>query len=212
MDLRHPIFARVWPRLRVRIDAEGFAERRRALLTGLSGRIIEVGAGDGANFAHYPPEVTGVLAVEPEPRLRGLARTAAQDAPVPVEVVAGVAEDLPADDAAFDAAVACHVLCSLRDEARAVSEMYRVVRPEGRLRFLGHVRSARPVVRRVERLADATIWPRLAAGCRLGRATLDSLEQAGFTLRCEDLVWFEFPEARFPTPGGQHVAGELRRP
>ncbi|MBB6171569.1 SAM-dependent methyltransferase [Nocardiopsis mwathae] len=211
-DLRHPVFARIWPRLRVGMDRGGMAERRRDLLAGLAGRVIEVGAGDGADFAHYPPEVTGVLAVEPEPRLRALARAAARTAPVPVRVTGGIAEALPAAEGSFDAAVASHVLCSVRDEAAAAAELHRVLRPGGRLRFLGHVGAAAPAARAVEWLLDATFWPRLCAGCHLGRTTLDTLRRAGFRLNEGTLVWFHFPEVRIVTPGGRHVLAELRRP
>jgi ubiquinone/menaquinone biosynthesis C-methylase UbiE len=82
-----------------------------------------VGAGNGLNFPHYPPEVTGVLAVEPEPHLREIARGNAEHAPVPVEVVDGVAERLPADDASFDAAVASLVLCSVADQQTVLKEI-----------------------------------------------------------------------------------------
>jgi hypothetical protein len=88
---RHPIFARVFARAGPAMDAQGALEHRRALLAGLAGRVLEVGAGNGLNFAHYPPAVTELLAVEPEPYLRALAETAAQQAAVPIRVVDGTA-------------------------------------------------------------------------------------------------------------------------
>ncbi len=107
----HPVFARFYARVSPSMDRGGIADRRRQLLAGLSGRVIEVGAGNGLNFGHYPPEVARVLAVEPEPHLRAIARRAARQASTPVDVVDGVAAQLPADDASFDAAVASLVLC-----------------------------------------------------------------------------------------------------
>src|SRR5689334_4100635 len=89
---------------------------REELLAGLSGRVIEVGAGVGSNFGRYPSTVDEVVAVEPEPYLRERARSAAAEAPVRIEVVDGVADDLPGGDASFDAAVACLVLCSVPDQ------------------------------------------------------------------------------------------------
>ena len=77
------------------MDAQGALEHRRALLAGLAGRVLEVGAGSGLNFAHYPPAVTELLAVEPEPYLRALAETAAQQAAIPIRVVDGTADTLP---------------------------------------------------------------------------------------------------------------------
>ena len=92
---RHPIFARVFARAGPAMDAQGALEHRRALLAGLAGRVLEVGAGNGLNFAHYPPAVTELIAVEPEPYLRVLAETAAQQAAVPIRVVDGTADALP---------------------------------------------------------------------------------------------------------------------
>ncbi len=92
----------------------------------------EVGAGHGLNFPHYPTTVTEVLAVEPEPYLCRLAAAAASQAPVPIRVVDGTAEALPAPDAAFDAVVASLVLCTVADPVRALAEARRVLRPGGR--------------------------------------------------------------------------------
>lgn len=107
---RHPIFARVYARISAGIEREGGADRRGRLLAGLSGRVIEVGAGNGLNFAHYPREVTGVLAVEPEPYLREAARRSAALAPVSVDVVDGIAEQLPAGDDTIDAVIASRAI------------------------------------------------------------------------------------------------------
>jgi methyltransferase family protein len=105
-SVHHPLFARLYARISPGMEAQGLAEHRQRLLAGLSGRVIEVGAGNGLNFRHYPARVTSILAVEPEPHLRSLASQAARDALVPVTVVDGVAGQLPADDAGFDAGVA----------------------------------------------------------------------------------------------------------
>jgi SAM-dependent methyltransferase len=110
---RHPIFAGVYARISPAMDAQGALEHRRALLAGLAGRVLEVGAGNGLNLADYPPAVTEVLAVEPEPYLRALAQAADDLALVPVQVVDGTADALPAADASMDAAVASLVLCSV---------------------------------------------------------------------------------------------------
>jgi ubiquinone/menaquinone biosynthesis C-methylase UbiE len=126
----HPLFARFYAWASPRMEKAGYGERRDQLLAGLTGRVIEVGAGNGMNFAHYPPEVTRVVAVEPEPRLRDLAEAAAAKAPVAVEVVDGAAGRLPADDGSFDAAVASLVLCSVPDVPAALAEIQRVLRPE----------------------------------------------------------------------------------
>src|SRR4051812_18713873 len=127
-EIRHPLFARLYARMTAKPDPEADANRRE-MLDGLSGRVIEVGAGNGLNFRHYPATVAEVVAVEPEPYLRERATAAAAEAPVPVRVVAGVADALPAGDGEFDAAVASLVLCSVPDQPRALGEIRRVLRP-----------------------------------------------------------------------------------
>jgi ubiquinone/menaquinone biosynthesis C-methylase UbiE len=205
----HPIFARLYPALGRTADSRGGAEYRRRLLEGLRGEVIEVGAGNGLNFCHYPREVSAVLAVEPEAHLRAMACEAALGASVPVKVVEGLADELPADDGAFDAAVLSLVLCSVPDQQAALGEVRRVLRPGGELRFYEHVVSHKPGVARVQRLADATFWPRLAAGCHAARDTGSAIEEAGFTI--ERVARFHFKPARLAPPA-PHLLGIARRP
>lgn len=209
-DVHHPLFARLYARLSPRMDEVGMAEHRRALLQGLSGEVIEVGAGNGLNFAHYPPTVSRVLAVEPEAHLRTLAERAAAQVRVAVEVVDGRAEDLPAPDASFDAAVASLVLCSVRDPIGALREIRRVLRPGAELRFLEHVRAATPRLARVQRVLDATVWPWFGGGCHAGRDTLAAIEDAGLVVERFDR--FRFPVSRVPSPTSPHVRGVASRP
>ncbi|WP_344980554.1 class I SAM-dependent methyltransferase [Streptosporangium fragile] len=205
--VNHPIFARFYACISQALERGGLAERREALLAGLSGKVIEVGAGNGLTFAHYPPTVARVLAVEPEPRLRRLAQENARRALVPVEVVGGLADRLPAEDASFDAAVVSLVLCSLPDQASALRELRRVLRPGGELRFLEHVRADSPGMIRLQRLLDATVWPRLFGGCHTARDTVTAIGQAGFTI--ERLERFLLPEIR--TPLSFLILGTARR-
>jgi ubiquinone/menaquinone biosynthesis C-methylase UbiE len=207
----HPVFARVYERLSVVMDRAGGAGHRRDLVAGLSGRVIEIGAGNGRMFAHYPPGVTEVVAVEPEPRLRAAAGVAARTAPVPVTVVDGLAEALPGADGEFDAAVAALVLCSVPDQAVALAEIRRVLRTGGQLRFFEHVAAEQPGrLRRVQRVADATLWPRLFAGCRTGRETAAAIAAAGFVI--ERLDRFRFPPTGPGSPAAPHISGRAVNP
>jgi ubiquinone/menaquinone biosynthesis C-methylase UbiE len=119
-------------------------------------------------------------------------------APVPVTVVDGVAERLPAADGSFDAAVVCLVLCSLVVPRAATAELARVLRPAGQVRFFEHVRAQHPVPARLQRLLDATVWPRIAGGCHTARDPLAAFEQAGFALGRVSRV--RFPDLTGPCP------------
>ncbi len=156
---------------------------RDELLAGLAGRIVEVGAGNGINFAHYPDTVEEVIALEPEAYMRNKAQAAARNAPVPVHVRAGVAAALPLEDGSVDGAVASLVLCTVPDLPAALAELRRVLNPGGELRFMEHVRAEQPRKARLQQLLDRSgIWPRLGGGCHCGRDTLTAIQSSGFQL------------------------------
>ena len=165
-DIPRPVFSRFYARLCPRLEDEGLAELRAELLAGLTGDVVEIGAGNGQNFRHYPAGVRSVVAVEPEPHLRGLAVRAARAATLPVSVRAGRAESLPLPEASVDAAVLCLVMCSLPDRVAALAELRRVLRPGGVVRFLEHTRADTAGLALVQRIADATLWPWFTGGCK----------------------------------------------
>ena len=203
-NVRHPIFARVYDRMSRADERHGGAELRAELLGGLTGRVLEVGAGNGLNFAHYPTTVSEVIAVEPEAHLRKRASEAAADAPVPVTVRDGTADALPTSDSSCDAAVASLVLCSVPDPTAALAELRRILRPGGELRFYEHVVANRPGLARVQRIVDAAIWPRVGGGCHTARDTLVAIERSGFTIRHSR----RFTRPSFPgDPSAPHVLG-----
>ena len=187
----------------------GATEHRQALLAGLQGRVIEVGAGHGLNFAYYPSDVSEVVAVEPEPHLRELARQAASRTTVRVQVAQGLAEALPAQDGEFDAAVASLVLCSVPDQDAALREIFRVLRPGGELRFYEHVVALRPGTARVQRALDATIYPFLAGGCHCARDTGAAIQRAGFQIERQERIAFKPSPLIAPIP---HILGAATRP
>jgi SAM-dependent methyltransferase len=207
--VRHPWFARVYERIAPTFDAKGGAAHRDELLAGLIGRVVEVGAGTGLNFGHYPHTVTEVVAVEPEPYLRAKAELAAEDAPITLKVVDGVADELPVESGSCDAGVASLVLCSVDDQSAALRELYRVIRPGGELRFYEHIRSSSPGLARVQRALDI-VWPRLAGGCHTSRDTIPAISAAGFEL--EQVRRFTFRPVLTNAPVAPHVIGVARRP
>ena len=190
------------------MDAAGFAAYRGRLLAGLSGQVLELGAGSGLNFAHYPPEVERVVAVEPEAKMRGLAQRAADQAPVTVEVVDGVADDLSAYAGKFDAAVCSLVLCSVPDQCAALAQLRSVLRPRengevGEVRLLEHVRAAGGGLAAVQRVLDATVWPWIGAGCHCSRDVIESIAPAGLAVKAAE--HFKFPAKGLTLPTSPHV-------
>lgn len=205
----HPRFARMYLKVSARMERRGVADHRRKLLEGIGGRVLELGAGNGLNFAHYPATVTEVIAVEPEPTLREAAEKAAAAAPVAVTVRDGTADALPLRDGEADAAVASLVLCSVPDQARALAELHRVVRPGGELRFYEHVIARRQPKRALLQFFDRSgLWPKVAGGCHPARDTGAAIEAAGFTI--EDCERFGF-KAGFFEPTIPHILGRARR-
>ena len=205
--VKNPLFARYFDWFGGRNEERGNRELRRELLAGLSGRVMEVGAGNGLNFPHYPGSVHEVVAVEPEPYLRGRAVEAAAVAPVPVRVVGGTAAELPAADGEFDAVVVSGLLCSVSDVPAALAELGRVLRPGGQLRFYEHVRSRDAWFARFQQAADL-VWPRLMGGCHVQRQTRAAISRA-FTI--EACRGFRFPPSAALSPAGPRILGTARK-
>lgn len=181
-EIRHPLFARFFDRLSRLMEPE-LGPHRDRLLAGLSGTILELGAGNGVNFSHYPRSVREVVALEPEPFMRAKAQAAAAHAPVPVRVLPGVASALPFEARRFDAAVASLVLCSVPDLGRAIAELRRVLKHGGELRFLEHVRAAGANKAAIQALLDRSgLFPLLGGGCHCSRRTEAAIAAGGFAL------------------------------
>jgi SAM-dependent methyltransferase len=196
-------------KLSARGERRGAADHRRRLLEALTGRVVEIGAGNGLNFAHYPAAVTELIAIEPEPTLRAAAQEAAAGASVPVTVREGTADALPLEDGELDAAVASLVLCSVPDQGRALAEIHRVLKPGGELRFYEHVIGQRQPKRAILQLLDrGGVWPKVGGGCHPARDTRGAIEAGGFTI--EDCDRFGFrPSAILPSL--PHILGTARR-
>lgn len=207
--VHHPVFARIYARISASAEAKGAAEHREEMLAGLEGRVVEVGAGNGLNFSHYSPTVTEVVAVEPEPHLRKLAKSAATDAKVVVTVVDGTADRLPLEDAVCDAAVCSLVLCSVADQARALGEVRRVLRPGGELRFYEHVAADTPGLARVQRVVDV-VHPFVSGGCHVTRDTERAIRDAGFDVT--SIRRFRFAPELLTKQAAPKILGTARVP
>ena len=174
----HRWFAAIYDRMN-RAEERGFlGEMRRQLLDDLTGDVLEIGAGTGANFAHYAPTAR-VTALEPDPfMLRRAEKKLAALGRSNISLQQGPAERLPFDDASFDAMVSTLVLCTVRGVPQALAEMRRVLRPGGQLRFIEHIR-AEGLGGLVQDVIKP-IWGWFSAGCHPNRRTLAALREAGF--------------------------------
>lgn len=165
---------------------------RDRLVGELSGQILEIGAGTGANLSHYRTAVR-VVAAEPDPAMRRRLSGRLSQAMVPVEVIAARGEDLPFPDAGFDAVVSTLVLCSVDDLDQTLAEVRRVLKPAGMFVFCEHVRH----VGARGRLQDVLtpLWRRVGAGCRLNRRTQAAIEESGLAVRDLEVFapWPNFP-------------------
>lgn len=207
VTLDNPLFARIWTFMSSR-ETDWLRDRRRENLEGLSGRVLEVGAGTGSNFGFYPDTVTEVVAVEPESQLRESATAAASAAPVPVTVLASTVEALDVAQP-FDAIVCSLVLCSVDQPEDVLRQLLALLKPGGELRYFEHVAS--PGVRGgLQRLADATFWPRLFGNCHTHRETEQVITAAGFAVK-RSRRGHQFP-AWAPVPVSEFVLGSASRP
>jgi SAM-dependent methyltransferase len=172
----HPIVAAIYDRLLASNEKAGLREMRAQLLASAHGRVLELGAGTGLNLAHYQDRVSELVLTEPDPHMaRRLRRRIAERPPrFEVEVLETEAERLPFEDRSFDTVVGTLVLCTVTDPDLTVSEVARVLRPDGQLLSIEHVRAdGESRARWQDRLERPWGW--IAAGCHPNRDTATTL-------------------------------------
>ena len=200
------VFAGVYDRGMAASEREGLGALRAELLAGAQGRVLELGAGTGANLAHYPAGLDTLMLIEPEHPMARRLRPRAAAAPQLTEVLEAPAGALPVPDATVDTVVSTLVLCTVPDVDAALTEVRRVLAPGGRLLFLErvHRRGSRP-------RAPAGPWNplqrRIAHGCNVNRPTPDLIARAGFTLH--DVRRQHFPKG--PSVGASRSCSGARR-
>lgn len=166
--------------LMMKLSEKRVRKLRHQLLADLRGDVLEIGAGTGANFEHYPQGVR-VIALEPDPHMLKRAQKRLLDlGRTDIDVRLAPAEQLPVDDAAFDAVVSTLVLCTVRDLPRSLEEIRRVLRPGGEFRFLEHVRGEAFLGRVQDVMQPAWGW--FSAGCNVNRRTEPAISAAGFEI------------------------------
>src|SRR5436190_21276044 len=165
------------------VEQAGLAERRRRLLVEARGRVLDVGAGTGANLPHYR-DVDAVVALEPNASMARRLAGRLADAVVPVSVVESDLDDPSLEEGSFDTAVCTLVLCTIADADAALSRIHALLRPDGRLLFLEHVRVT-GLWGRLQHLATP-VWKSMALGCHLDRDPLLAMRSNGFVITdCE---------------------------
>ncbi len=169
------------PILNLVMGQKDIAKLRRDVVPAARGRVLEVGMGSGLNLPFYGAEAEEVVGLDPSRELLKMAGRRIADAPSPVSLVDGSAEDIPFADASFDTVLTTWTLCSIPDGARALSEMRRVLKPSGGLIFIEHGRSPDA---RVEAWQDrlTPLWRRCAGGCHMNRDIETMIGDAGFTI------------------------------
>jgi SAM-dependent methyltransferase len=176
----HPVFAAVYDRLMEPAERAGLAARRRRLLAGASGHVLELGGGTGANLPHYPEAVEQLVVLEPDGAMRERLLAKVPTASVPVEVHEVGIEDASFGDGSFDTVVSAATLCTVADLGVALVAVHRLLAPGGRLLFLEHVRA--PGLQGVAQRVSAPVWIRLAAGCHPDRDTVAAMRANGFVV------------------------------
>jgi ubiquinone/menaquinone biosynthesis C-methylase UbiE len=185
----HRVWAALYDPLTGPLERAILAERRARLLAPLDGRVLDVGAGTGADLP-YLQRASRVVAAEPDLAMRRRLAARLARVTVPTELTSDAAEELRYADASFDAVVFTLVLCSVASPDRALAEARRVLRPSGRLIVLEHVRGNGGLARWQDRLTP--VWSRLNAGCHLGRDTVAAIDRAGFKMERAD-YFDQFP-------------------
>jgi ubiquinone/menaquinone biosynthesis C-methylase UbiE len=183
-------------------EMAGMRRRRNTLLSDARGRVVEIGAGTGLNIAHYPDSIAELVLCEPEPGMRRrLARRLQRHAGI-ARIVDAPAERLPLEDASVDTVVSTLVLCTVDEPERALREIARVLRPDGQLLFIEHVRARS---RFLAACQDYLLrpWRGFAGGCRCNRATVDLMRDCGFTVTADDAVWRGMPPIIRPLKVGR---------
>lgn len=171
----------LYAELIARADAAGLADRRKELVEGLRGHVVEIGCGTGAMFPLYTG-VEKVTGIEPDAAFADHARQAAKSAHVPIEVIEASGEHLPLPDASVDAVVLALVLCSVPSVEAVCKEIARIVKPGGEVRLIEHVRSPKKIAGALMHAVNP-LWLALnGQGCRLNRDPIPTLEKVGLEI------------------------------
>jgi SAM-dependent methyltransferase len=195
--------ARIYDLVRRIGEQAGMDARRSALISRANGTVLELGAGTGLNLPHYPTGLDRLVLCEPEGHMIGRLERRIAQLGRRAEIVRAAAEALPFEDASFDTIVSTFVLCTVADPEAALDEIGRVLRPEGSLLFLEHIRSDEPRLGRWQDRLERP-WRAVADGCTCNRRTLERIRHRGFTVFVTDQApWRRMPPIVRPVVAGR---------
>lgn len=157
------------------------ADIRREVLTGVRGKVFEIGFGTGLNMPYYPAEVEELTTVDPNPGANKRAERRIAESPIQVKQLVLGGESLPMDDASFDHVVCTWTLCSIPEAEKALSEVKRVLRPGGTFHFVEHGLADNPKTQRWQKRLNP-IWKVIGDGCHLDRNPRELIQDSGLTL------------------------------
>ncbi len=200
----HKWFAAVWEWM-VNHESELLRRTREHVAGGAAGRVLEVGCGPGSNFPYYGESVSELIAIDPDPYMLERARRRAEQVGRLIEIKQAPAEELPFDDASFDTIVCTSVMCTVSDPHKALSEVRRVLIPEGEYRFFEHVRYDHAAGALFQNAINP-IWSWFGAGCQLNRDTARLIQEAGFVIQELEAL----KPTPLPNPSRPCIAGIAR--
>ena len=163
------------------MEREEFAPYRQRIVKAARGHVLEIGIGSGCNLPHYPKSVDRVTGVEPSRKLLRMAKEATRACDFPVDLVEASAEELPIPDDQIDTVTATWVLCSVRDPSRALQEIRRVLRPDGRFLFVEHGVAPERHMNFLQ-ICLNPVWRRISGGCNLTRQPDALIQSQGLTV------------------------------
>jgi ubiquinone/menaquinone biosynthesis C-methylase UbiE len=197
----------IFPRLcELLLNRPLIARHRRELLAGVEGDVLEIGFGSGLNLPHYPARVHKITTVDPNAGMNRLAQQRVRRSRIEVDQRVLGGERLPFEERTFDCAVSTFTLCSIEDVGQALAEVYRVLKPGGKLLFLEHGLSPEPSVQKWQRRLNR-LEMLLGDGCRLDRDMKALIAEQPFS----SLEVEEFYLEKTPRTHGYLYRGSARK-
>ncbi len=166
---------------------------RKRYVSEAAGEVLEIGIGSGLNLAHYSEQVHSITGIDPAAELTTKARERAADLAVPVEVLGLSGEEMPMENNSVDTIVCTWTLCSIPNPYRAVAEMRRVLRPQGKMIFVEHGRSDEAHIAKWQRRVEP-LWKKIGGGCHLTRRADELLADGGFKILHKETGYEDGPK------------------